>query len=161
MSAEDQHPADPPHEAGEPQPTTQTPEDTVDETTEHPTASTNPTDATGRASDESHVDEPAAQERVAHEPAATPWLPGEEVAREPVATPPAETTLVGAPVVEADGIRVGTVVWGLVVAAVGLGLVAFASGVWFDLELALIILVAAAGVALLVGSLLTGRRRRG
>ena len=60
---------------------------------------------------------------------------------------------------ERQGIRVGTVVWGLVVAAVGLGLVAFASGVVFDVELAFIILVAAAGVALLAGTLLGARRR--
>lgn len=59
------------------------------------------------------------------------------------------------------GVRVGTVVWGLVVAAVGVGLMAFASGLVFDVELALIVLVAAAGVALLVGTLLSSRRRRG
>lgn len=62
---------------------------------------------------------------------------------------------------EPRGVRVGTVVWGLVIAAVGVGLLAFASGVVFDVELALIGLVAAAGVALLVGSLMSGRRRRG
>ncbi|MBX9244670.1 hypothetical protein ICW40_07585 [Actinotalea ferrariae] len=61
---------------------------------------------------------------------------------------------------ERRGVRVGTVVWGLVIAAVGVGLVAFASGVVFDVELALILLVAAAGAALLLGSLLGARRRR-
>lgn len=61
---------------------------------------------------------------------------------------------------EARGVRVGTVVWGLVIAAIGVGLLAFASGVTFDVELALIGLVAAAGVALLVGSLVTGMKRR-
>ena len=61
----------------------------------------------------------------------------------------------------ARGVRVGTVVWGLVIAAIGVGLLAFASGVVFDVELALIGLVAAAGVALLAGSLVTGMRRRG
>lgn len=58
-------------------------------------------------------------------------------------------------------IRVGTVVWGLVVAAVGLGLVALASGLAFDVELAVIVLLVAAGLALLVGSLATGLRHRG
>ncbi len=61
---------------------------------------------------------------------------------------------------EPRGVRVGTVVWGLVVAAVGVGLVAWASGLVFDVELAVIGLVAAAGVALLLGSLLAPRRRR-
>lgn len=59
------------------------------------------------------------------------------------------------------GVRVGTVVWGLVIAAVGVGLLAYASGVVFDVQLALIILIAAAGLALLAGSLMSGMRRRG
>ena len=59
-------------------------------------------------------------------------------------------------------VRVGTIVWGLVVLTIGLGLVAFAAGAEFDVQLAAIGLIAAAGVALLVGSVLTatGRRRR-
>ncbi|HWS57996.1 MAG TPA: hypothetical protein VN257_05610 [Actinotalea sp.] len=57
-------------------------------------------------------------------------------------------------------LRVGTVVWGLVVAAVGVGLIALASGVTFDVELAVIVLVAATGLTLLVGSLATSLRRR-
>ena len=62
---------------------------------------------------------------------------------------------------EPRGVRVGTVVWGLVIAAIGVGLLAYAIGVAFDVQLALIVLVAAAGGALLVGSLVTGFRRRG
>lgn len=58
------------------------------------------------------------------------------------------------------GIRVGTVVWGLVVAAIGIGLVATVAGVRFDVELAVIGLVAAAGLALLVGSFAKAARRR-
>lgn len=58
------------------------------------------------------------------------------------------------------GPRVGTVVWGLVVAAIGVGLLAVALGVVFDVELAFIVLVAAAGVLLLVGSVFGARRRR-
>lgn len=57
------------------------------------------------------------------------------------------------------GVRVGTVVWGLVIAAIGVGLLAAASGVSFDVELAVIGLVAAAGLALLIGSVATSARR--
>lgn len=59
------------------------------------------------------------------------------------------------------GARVATVVWGLVVVALALGLTAIANGVVFDVELAVIVLVAAAGLALLVGSLAGARRRSG
>lgn len=58
------------------------------------------------------------------------------------------------------GMRVGTMVWGLVLAAIGAGVLAWALGVSFDVELAFIILVAAAGVLLLVGSVATTLRRR-
>ena len=58
-------------------------------------------------------------------------------------------------------VRVGTVVWGLVVMAVGVGLLALAAGAVFDVQLAMIVLVAGAGVALLVGSVLSAGRRRG
>ncbi len=57
--------------------------------------------------------------------------------------------------------RVGTVVWGLVVLAVGLGLMALGNGLVFDVQLAVILLVAGAGLALLVGSLVGARRRAG
>ncbi|WP_250445174.1 hypothetical protein [Actinotalea sp. C106] len=57
-------------------------------------------------------------------------------------------------------LRVGTVVWGLVLAAIGVGLLAIAAGAVFDVELAVISLVAVAGVGLLVGSVVDGRRRR-
>ncbi|MCU1431416.1 MAG: hypothetical protein JWP95_521 [Actinotalea sp.] len=59
------------------------------------------------------------------------------------------------------GVRVGTVVWGLVIAAIGVGLIAVASGVLFDVELAFIGLIAAAGIALLVGSVVNATRRSG
>ena len=51
-------------------------------------------------------------------------------------------------------------VWGLVLAAIGTGLVAASLGVAFDVELAFIVLVATAGVLLLVGSVASSRRRR-
>ena len=63
------------------------------------------------------------------------------------------------PSVPERGVRVGTVVWGLVIAAVGIGLIAYASGLRFDVELAVIILIATAGLALLAGSVLSNRRR--
>ncbi len=56
--------------------------------------------------------------------------------------------------------RVGTVVWGLMVAAVGVGLLSIAWGAHLDTELAFIVLLGAAGVALLVGSLAGMRRSR-
>lgn len=79
----------------------------------------------------------------------------------PAATAPAAPTT--APVVAARpqrGMRVGTMVWGLVLAAIGAGVLAWALGVSFDVELAFIVLVAAAGVLLLVGSVATTWRRR-
>ncbi|MDM8085626.1 hypothetical protein QUV83_12695 [Cellulomonas cellasea] len=56
--------------------------------------------------------------------------------------------------------RVGTVVWGLILAAVGFGVVATASGAEIDMQLALISLMGIGGLALLVGSVVTARRRR-
>ena len=57
-------------------------------------------------------------------------------------------------------IRSNTVVWGLVLAAIGVGLLAAAAGLEFDVQLALIVLIGLAGVALLVSSLTSARRRR-
>ena len=57
-------------------------------------------------------------------------------------------------------LRVGTVVWGLVIAAIGVGLLSIAWGANLDAQLALIVLLGAAGVALLVGSLVGMRRSR-
>ena len=58
------------------------------------------------------------------------------------------------------GPRVGTAVWGLIVIAVGLGILAVAAGVMFDVGVALIVLLGAAGVILVVGSVLSSFRRR-
>ncbi|WP_456787428.1 hypothetical protein [Cellulomonas sp. P5_C5] len=55
-------------------------------------------------------------------------------------------------------LRVGTVVWGLVIAAIGVGLLAWAAGVAIDFQLAMIVLLAVAGTALLVGSIVSGAR---
>ncbi|MCV2395479.1 hypothetical protein OEB99_14270 [Actinotalea sp. M2MS4P-6] len=61
--------------------------------------------------------------------------------------------------VTATGLRVGTLVWGLIVAAVAVGMVAIANGALFDIELAIIVLLAAAGLVLLVGSVVRARKR--
>ncbi|PUB29972.1 hypothetical protein C8K30_102350 [Promicromonospora sp. AC04] len=58
------------------------------------------------------------------------------------------------------GPRVGTAVWGLIVIAVGLGILAIAAGVVFDLGAALIVLLGAAGVILVVGSVVSSFKRR-
>lgn len=59
------------------------------------------------------------------------------------------------------GIRVGTLVWGMVLAAVGVGVLALSAGYTLDVELAMIVLLGAAGAVMLVGSILKGRRRPG
>ncbi|WP_019136418.1 hypothetical protein [Cellulomonas massiliensis] len=64
-----------------------------------------------------------------------------------------------APAEHRPTLRVGTVVWGLVLAAIGVGVLAWAGGASIDLQLATIVLLAAAGTALLVGSLVSGARR--
>ncbi|WP_273653953.1 hypothetical protein [Cellulomonas fimi] len=48
--------------------------------------------------------------------------------------------------------------WGLVLAAIGVGILAWASGLTIDVGLALIVLLAVAGAALLVGSLVSAAR---
>ncbi|MBT0994402.1 hypothetical protein KIN34_08900 [Cellulomonas sp. DKR-3] len=75
---------------------------------------------------------------------------------EPAATSAAAST----PLVDARTLRVGTVVWGLVLAVLGVGVLAWAGDRRIDVGLAAILLVAGAGVALLVGSLVTGARQR-
>ena len=82
----------------------------------------------------------------------------------PLAAPPATAAPLPAPQPQTPAgpqLRVGTVVWGLVVAVVGIGIISFAWGARIDGGLALIVLLAGAGVALLVGSLVVGARRPG
>lgn len=78
---------------------------------------------------------------------------------------PADTTTFHdpgpAPVAPRRGVRVGTIVWGLVIAAIGVGILAYALDVTFDAQLASIIVIFAAGALLLIGSIATSRRRRG
>lgn len=66
-----------------------------------------------------------------------------------------------APTPTTRGIRVGTLVWGMVLAAVGVGVLALSAGYTLDVELAMIVLLGAAGAVMLVGSILKGRRRSG
>lgn len=82
----------------------------------------------------------------------------------PVSGPATGTAAYGQPFVPSapvapSGPRVGTVVWGLVLVALGAGVVGIAAGARLDVGLAAIIVLAGAGVALLVGSLLAGLRR--
>jgi hypothetical protein len=124
-------------------------------------------DTVGTGSDE-HVAAAAPTPAATPVPAATP-APGPAAARwaaaptPPTAPPTAPATPVAAPLPlpEDRGPRAGTVVWGLVVAAVGIGILALAAGAEIDGQLALIVLLAAAGVALLVGSVVSSARRRG
>jgi hypothetical protein len=59
------------------------------------------------------------------------------------------------------GPRTGTIVWGFLVVAVGVGLLAQAAGARVDVELGAILLLGAAGALLVLGSLVSaGRRRR-
>lgn len=57
------------------------------------------------------------------------------------------------------GLRVGTVVWGFVIVAVGAGILALALGATYDLDLALIALLSVAGLVLVVSSIVSSSRR--
>jgi len=54
-----------------------------------------------------------------------------------------------------SGPRVGTVVWGIILLLLGLGVLGVGAGLTVDLQAALIALLALAGVGLLVKALLT------
>jgi len=83
----------------------------------------------------------------------------------PATTPPERRSheTVTSPQHDADPVaarlRVSTVVWGLVVALVGVGVLAWSAGARIDVQLAVIVLLAVAGAALLVGSVVTAGRR--
>ena len=57
-------------------------------------------------------------------------------------------------------VRMSTVVWGAIIVIVGVGILARALGADFDNQLALIVLLAASGIALVVTSIVSGVRRR-
>lgn len=77
-------------------------------------------------------------------PQPAPYAPAEPLPAPPVSTAP----------------RTGTIVWGLVILAVGLALVAVAAGARFDVGLGLIWLLGGAGLVLVVASVVGGVRRR-
>jgi hypothetical protein len=58
------------------------------------------------------------------------------------------------------GPRVSTIVWGFVIVAFGVVVLAAALGARVDLGLATIVVLAAAGLTLVVGSIVSGARRR-
>lgn len=60
---------------------------------------------------------------------------------------------------ERRGARMGTVVWGILLAAIGAGIVARGLDVGFDVELALIVVLCVMGGALLVGSIVAVIRK--
>ena len=62
--------------------------------------------------------------------------------------------------VERPRLRVSTAVWGLVIAAIGVGILALVAGAVFDLQLALIAVLAVAGAAMLGGSIAAAARHR-
>ncbi|MCL2466133.1 MAG: hypothetical protein FWF02_05020 [Micrococcales bacterium] len=59
----------------------------------------------------------------------------------------------------APRVRTSTIIWGLVLAACGGAVVAAATGHHFDVGLVAIVVLAAAGLAVLVTSLVRGARR--
>ncbi|ROS79002.1 hypothetical protein [Cellulomonas sp. PhB143] len=91
-------------------------------------------------------------------PASGPWT-------EPAPAPAADATRADGPAprehTERRAISVATVVWGLVLALVGAMVLALAGGADVDLDLAVIVVLAAGGLALLVGSVVAGVRRSG
>lgn len=56
-------------------------------------------------------------------------------------------------------VRVGTVVWGVIIAVVGAGVLAVAAGYTIDVQLAAIGLLVAAGIGMIVGPLVAAGRR--
>ncbi|MCK0118086.1 hypothetical protein MWU57_13685 [Isoptericola sp. S6320L] len=73
---------------------------------------------------------------------------------------PATDVPAGSPPLVRSGPRTTTIVWGLVVVAIGVGLLARSAGATIDVELAAILLLGAAGLLLVVGSVAGGVRRR-
>ncbi|MCF4122686.1 hypothetical protein L1785_17035 [Antribacter sp. KLBMP9083] len=114
-------------------------------------------------------DEPTRPEPLLTEPVAAVAAPSatQPVTPAPVtpapAPAPAHATVLPTvpPVTEPRrGPRVGAVVWGLVVVVLGIGILVSIAGFRIDTGLAAILVLGAAGLALVVGSLVTSLRRR-
>ncbi len=58
------------------------------------------------------------------------------------------------------GIRISTIVWGFLIVAIGVGLIKMANNDRFDITLALIIVLAIAGLTLVVSSVVSSVRRQ-
>ena len=58
-------------------------------------------------------------------------------------------------------VRVGTIVWGLIVAAVGAGVLTVVAGYRVDVQLAAIVLLIVGGLGIILGPLVQGARRSG
>jgi hypothetical protein len=90
----------------------------------------------------------------------TPTISGPPTTPLPAATPTPTATALPAKR-PGRAVRVGTIVWGLVIVAIGALIGAYALDVDFDTELAVIIVMAAAGVLLLGGTIANSLRRKG
>lgn len=64
-----------------------------------------------------------------------------------------------APRADRPTVRLGAVVWGLIVALVGVGVLLVGAGYTIDVQLASIVLLIAAGVGLILGPLVQSLRR--
>jgi hypothetical protein len=98
--------------------------------------------------DETRRDEPSPYEPSPYEP--SPYAPSPPAPRQSAPERPLVRT----------GPRTGTIVWGFLVVAVGVGLLAEAAGARVDVELGAILLLGAAGALLVLGSLVSAARRR-
>ncbi|HEX5333830.1 MAG TPA: hypothetical protein VFW79_14415 [Cellulomonas sp.] len=126
---------------------------TDDTTQQLPTSGDEPQDTAHGAPTAPHTEIPGAfhDAATAGSPAAAPaFAPTSHPVDVPAASP-----------AERPRLRVSTAVWGLVIAAIGVGVVALASGAVFDLQLASIALLAVAGAAMLAGSIAAAVRHRG
>ncbi len=93
------------------------------------------------------------------DPAPSPSLPSPQPDPSPQAGPSPVPATVTAPAPR-RGPRISTIVWGFVIAAFGAVVLASAFGAHVDTGLVAILVLAVAGVTLVVGSIVSGARRR-
>ncbi|SMF06230.1 hypothetical protein L603_000500001100 [Cellulosimicrobium cellulans J34] len=116
---------------------------------------TEPLPTAGRDDDTTVLDVPDPAPAHAPGPAAAAQNPGPTApAGQPGPTGPVS------PLAARRGPRVATIVWGFVIVAFGAVVLAGALGARVDLGLASIVVLAAAGATLVVGSIVSGARRR-
>jgi len=123
-----------------------------------------PSPEQSRAGDTSVLDVPASPAATAAPPTGGPGpvaVPSSSHAPADQAVPPNAAQTPGEPSpAPRRGPRVSTIVWGFVIVAFGVVVLAAALGARVDLGLAAIVVLAAAGVTLVVGSIVSGARRR-